>query len=84
MPHGIFEQLSKMGFFLPKFLVKKMGILVVNGTSIIATTLDFTTILNMLACISNHLWIKDGQILAIPKNVLEYESLIGSKRRLVQ
>jgi hypothetical protein len=29
-----------------------MGILIVNGASIVATTLDFTTILNILTCIS--------------------------------
>jgi hypothetical protein len=42
-------------------------------------------ILNMLACISRTFVDKmDGQILAISKDVLEFESLIGSKRRSMQ
>jgi hypothetical protein len=56
-----------------------------NGTSIVATTLDFMVILNMLDYISKpHGDKMDGQILATLKNVLEFESLMGSKCHLVQ
>jgi hypothetical protein len=42
-----------------------------NGTSIVATTLDFMVILNMLAYIFKpHVDKMDGQILATSKNVL--------------
>ncbi len=55
------------------------------GASIVATTLDFMVILNMLTCISKPLANKlDGQIIATSKDVFKSKSLTCSKRRLVQ
>jgi hypothetical protein len=55
-----------------------------NGTSIVATTLDFMVILNMLICISRLFMNKmDGQIMATSKDVLDNEILIGSKCHLM-
>ncbi len=55
-----------------------------NGTSIVATTLDFMVILNMLVCISRLFMNKmDGQIMATSKDVLDNEILIGSKCHLM-
>jgi hypothetical protein len=56
-----------------------------NGASIVATTLDFMVILDMLAYISRAFVDKmDGQILATSNDILEFESLIGSKHHSMQ